>query len=207
MARVRGRASSGCDTVPGTTITRYCSSSLQTTRMAFHAIKAGEGTAFISAGVESRVQLRSRQLRPLPGHAEPDLRRGRGAHRGAARRASRRGPTRARTGSARRLHRHGRDRRERRASSTGITRAASRTIGRCGRRTAPRRRSSAAASSPRSRRSRCRTAPWSPPTTARGPARRYEAVSQLKPAFRPDGHGHGRQRLPAQRRRGRASWS
>jgi acetyl-CoA C-acetyltransferase len=38
--------------VPGTTITRYCSSSLQTTRMAFHAIKAGEGELFVSAGVE-----------------------------------------------------------------------------------------------------------------------------------------------------------
>lgn len=38
---------------PGTTLTRYCASSLQTTRMAFHAIKAGEGDAFISAGVET----------------------------------------------------------------------------------------------------------------------------------------------------------
>ncbi|MEU8245285.1 acetyl-CoA C-acetyltransferase [Nonomuraea sp. NPDC048916] len=42
----------GLDNVPGTTITRYCSSSLQTTRMAFHAIKAGEGDVFVSAGVE-----------------------------------------------------------------------------------------------------------------------------------------------------------
>ncbi len=42
----------GYDNLPGTTVTRYCSSSLQTTRMAFHAIKAGEGDAFISAGVE-----------------------------------------------------------------------------------------------------------------------------------------------------------
>jgi acetyl-CoA C-acetyltransferase len=42
----------GHDSLPGTTITRYCSSSLQSTRMAFHAIKAGEGDAFISAGVE-----------------------------------------------------------------------------------------------------------------------------------------------------------
>ncbi|HXA30182.1 MAG TPA: acetyl-CoA C-acetyltransferase [Candidatus Angelobacter sp.] len=39
--------------VPGTTITRYCSSSLQTTRMAFHAIKAGEGDVFLSVGVET----------------------------------------------------------------------------------------------------------------------------------------------------------
>src|SRR5687768_7487759 len=42
----------GHDTLPGTTITRYCSSSLQTTRMAMHAIRAGEGDVFISAGVE-----------------------------------------------------------------------------------------------------------------------------------------------------------
>src|SRR5215468_2568530 len=42
----------GYDNLPGTTITRYCSSSLQSTRMAFHAIKAGEGDAYISAGVE-----------------------------------------------------------------------------------------------------------------------------------------------------------
>ncbi|HEX3387706.1 MAG TPA: acetyl-CoA C-acetyltransferase [Streptosporangiaceae bacterium] len=42
----------GYDNLPGTTVTRYCSSSLQTTRMAYHAIKAGEGDAFISAGVE-----------------------------------------------------------------------------------------------------------------------------------------------------------
>ncbi|PWW21352.1 acetyl-CoA C-acetyltransferase [Geodermatophilus normandii] len=42
----------GMDHLPGTTITRYCSSSLQSTRMAMHAIKAGEGDVFISAGVE-----------------------------------------------------------------------------------------------------------------------------------------------------------
>jgi acetyl-CoA C-acetyltransferase len=42
----------GYDGVPGTTVNRYCSSSLQTTRMAYHAIKAGEGDVFISAGVE-----------------------------------------------------------------------------------------------------------------------------------------------------------
>ncbi len=43
----------GLDHLPGTTITRYCASSLQTTRMAMHAIKAGEGDVFISAGVET----------------------------------------------------------------------------------------------------------------------------------------------------------
>src|SRR3954453_21212689 len=43
----------GLDDVPGTTLTRYCSSSIQTSRMAFHAIKAGEGDVYVSAGVET----------------------------------------------------------------------------------------------------------------------------------------------------------
>ncbi|MQY19745.1 acetyl-CoA C-acetyltransferase [Nocardia macrotermitis] len=43
----------GYDFLPGVTLNRYCSSSLQTTRMALHAIKAGEGDVFISAGVET----------------------------------------------------------------------------------------------------------------------------------------------------------
>ena len=43
----------GYDHLPAATITRYCSSSVQTTRMAFHAIKAGEGEVFVSAGVET----------------------------------------------------------------------------------------------------------------------------------------------------------
>ncbi|MED5813944.1 acetyl-CoA C-acetyltransferase [Mycolicibacterium sp. 050232] len=47
----------GYDFLPGTTVNRYCSSSLQSTRMAFHAIKAGEGHAFISAGVETVSQF------------------------------------------------------------------------------------------------------------------------------------------------------
>src|SRR5262249_3675525 len=45
--------------VPGVTVNRYCSSSLQTIRMAAHAIKAGEGDVFVSGGVEtvSRFQF------------------------------------------------------------------------------------------------------------------------------------------------------
>jgi acetyl-CoA C-acetyltransferase len=45
------------DTVPGTTVNRFCASSLQTARMAFHAIKAGEGDVFVAAGVESITQV------------------------------------------------------------------------------------------------------------------------------------------------------
>ena len=43
----------GLDDVPGVTINRYCSSSLQAIRMAAHAIKAGEGDVFVAAGVET----------------------------------------------------------------------------------------------------------------------------------------------------------
>src|ERR1051325_9801878 len=43
----------GLDGLPGATVTRYCSSSLQTTRIAFHAIKAGQGDVFVSAGAET----------------------------------------------------------------------------------------------------------------------------------------------------------
>src|SRR5437660_890430 len=41
------------DTVPGTSVNRFCASSLQTIRMAFHAIKAGEGDTFVAGGLES----------------------------------------------------------------------------------------------------------------------------------------------------------
>jgi acetyl-CoA C-acetyltransferase len=68
---------------PGCTITRYCSSSLQTSRMAYHAIKAGEGDIFLSVGVEcvsrygngSSDIADARNPRLLPGNAEeyPDI--------------------------------------------------------------------------------------------------------------------------------------
>lgn len=52
IARVSGLLA-GLRDVPGTTVNRYCSSSLQTIRMAYHAIKAGEGDVFVAAGVET----------------------------------------------------------------------------------------------------------------------------------------------------------
>ena len=57
----------GYDHLPGATITRYCSSSLQTTRMAFHAIKAGEGDVFISAGVETVSRFAKGTSDHIPG--------------------------------------------------------------------------------------------------------------------------------------------
>ena len=64
----------GYDHLPGATITRYCSSSVQTTRMAFHAIKAGEGDVFISAGVETVSRFAKGNSDSLPGHHEPGVR-------------------------------------------------------------------------------------------------------------------------------------
>ncbi|MEU1393152.1 MULTISPECIES: acetyl-CoA C-acetyltransferase [unclassified Nonomuraea] len=61
----------GLDTVPGTTVTRYCSSSLQTTRMAFHAIKAGEGDVFVSAGVETVSRFAKGNSDSLPDTHNP----------------------------------------------------------------------------------------------------------------------------------------
>jgi acetyl-CoA C-acetyltransferase len=52
MARIVA-VMAGLDEVPGVTVNRYCSSSLQTVRMATHAIRAGEGDCFIAAGAES----------------------------------------------------------------------------------------------------------------------------------------------------------
>jgi acetyl-CoA C-acetyltransferase len=62
----------GLDTVPGTTVTRYCASSVQSTRMAFHAIKAGEGDVFISAGVETVSRATRGSSDMIPGQ-EPSL--------------------------------------------------------------------------------------------------------------------------------------
>jgi len=48
----------GLDNVPAATVNRFCASSLQTLRMAFHAIRAGEGDAFVAAGVEAVSRYR-----------------------------------------------------------------------------------------------------------------------------------------------------
>ncbi|MDP9073425.1 MAG: acetyl-CoA C-acetyltransferase [Actinomycetota bacterium] len=61
----------GLDHLPGTTVTRYCSSSLQTTAMALHAIKAGEGDVFISAGVETVSRFIKGSSDTLPDSQNP----------------------------------------------------------------------------------------------------------------------------------------
>ncbi len=61
----------GMDHLPGCTITRYCSSSLQTSRMALHAIRAGEGDVFISAGVETVSRFEKGNSDSLPDTRNP----------------------------------------------------------------------------------------------------------------------------------------
>ena len=63
----------GLDDVPGVTVNRYCSSSLQTIRMAAHAIKAGEGDCFVAAGVEtvSRYASGASDTAPNPVFKKP----------------------------------------------------------------------------------------------------------------------------------------
>jgi acetyl-CoA C-acetyltransferase len=53
MARCMGMLAGLPDTVPGTSVNRFCASSLQSIRMAFHAIKTGEGSTYVAGGVES----------------------------------------------------------------------------------------------------------------------------------------------------------
>ena len=90
----------GMDLVPGATVTRYCASSVQTTRMAFHAIKAGEGDIFISAGVETVSAVREGHLRPLARHQQPPFDDAK-ARTDKTAEGGRTGTTRARTGSSR----------------------------------------------------------------------------------------------------------
>ena len=61
----------GMDHLPGCTVTSYCSSSLQTSRMALHAIKAGEGDVFISAGVETVSRFAKGNSDSLPDTRNP----------------------------------------------------------------------------------------------------------------------------------------
>ncbi len=61
----------GMDELPGTTVNRYCSSSLQTIRMAAHAIRAGEGDAFLAAGVECVSRFTKGNSDSLPDTENP----------------------------------------------------------------------------------------------------------------------------------------
>ena len=61
----------GLDALPGTTVHRYCASSLQATRMAMHAIRAGEGEVFVAAGVEMVSRFAQGKSDGLPDTKNP----------------------------------------------------------------------------------------------------------------------------------------
>ncbi|HTT89153.1 MAG TPA: acetyl-CoA C-acetyltransferase [Acidimicrobiales bacterium] len=61
----------GMTGVPGTTVNRYCSSSLQAVRMAAHAIAAGEGEIFVAGGVESVSRFANGFADEMPGTHNP----------------------------------------------------------------------------------------------------------------------------------------
>ena len=142
--------------VPATTVNRFCASSLQTLRMAFHAIKAGEGDQYIAAGVEA--VSRFPQAPPATPHPQLD---------GSERRA------------VQRLHPDGADGRERRHALRRLA-ARRRTSGRSSRRTARSPRATPATSTPRS----CRWA-MSGATTARAPERRSPSSPSSSPSSTP----------------------
>ena len=142
----------GYDFLPGTTVNRYCSSSLQTIRMAFHAIKAGEGDAFISAGVETVSRFAKGNSDSWPDTKNPCVRRRpkTHGHRGRGRRRMARSPLRPGgypISTSRWV-------KPPRTSPYSLESAAkTRTTGGCAARTGPRRRSRAGSSSARSTRS------------------------------------------------------
>ena len=130
---------------PGVTVNRYCSSSLQTIRMAAHAIKAGEGDAFIAAGVEC-VSRYGNGASDSPTAVNALF--AAAMERSAERVARRPGRLGARRRPARHLHRDGPDGRER-----------------------PRARGRHAPGDGRVRRAAARSGPWRRSTTASSSAR------------------------------------
>ena len=211
MARVVALLA-GLDDVPGVTVNRYCSSSLQTIRMAAHAIRAGEGDVFVAAGVEtvSRFQYGAADTGPHnPLFAEAEARTAARAPKVDRALDPARGP-------ARRLHRHGPDGRERGRVREGQPRR-SRTSSPCCRRPGPWR--------PRSNGFFEREiipvtlADGTVVTKDDGPraGTTLEGLAAAEAGVPRGRDGHRRQRLPAQRRGrrrrrherhpGRASWA
>ena len=160
------RASTTC---PGVTVNRYCSSSLQTIRMAAHAIRAGEGDVFVAAGVETVSRFGNGASDSGQGDEPALSRRASSGRQERSEKAT--APWTPRHGPARHLHRHGPDRGER-GGVRATSRASRWTSSRCAAKSSPSRTRRTASSSVRSSRSRSPTAPSSRRTTDRAPARR-----------------------------------
>ena len=193
----------GHDHLPGTTVNRYCSSSLQTTRMAFHAIKAGEGDVYISAGVECVSRFAKGSSDSWPDTKNPLFADAQARTAQAAAGDGGTWPIPREDGAyPGRLYRHGRNRRKRRRAARHHPRS-SRTSSACARRTWRRRPSPTASGRGRSPPSPCPTAPSVSADDGPRPGTTIEKVAALKPVFRPDGTVTAGNCLPAQRRRRR----
>ncbi len=137
------------DDVPGATITRYCASSVQTTRMAFHAIKAGEGEVFVSAGVETVSRFAAGTSDSWPDTHNPVFAEAEARSVDAAQGGTAWHDPRAGRPGARHLPGDGPDRREPRPVAWHLPPASS-TSSACAARTSPRRRSPTASGPARS---------------------------------------------------------
>lgn len=61
----------GLDDVPGTTLNKYCASSMQTTRLARQAIRSGDGEVYLSLGLEMLSRVAARNPDPEPAERHP----------------------------------------------------------------------------------------------------------------------------------------
>ena len=177
----------GYDFLPGTTITRYCSSSLQTTRMAVPRDQGGRGRRLHQRRRRDGQPLHQGQQRLAARHDEPALRRRAGPHapKRGAEGAELDRPARGRR-RPRRLHRDGR-RPPRTSPGSRASPARRWTSSPPARRTSPRRPSPTASWSARSPRSPRRTAPSMTKDDGPRAGVTVEGMAGLKPVFRPDG--------------------
>ena len=95
----------GIPQAPGVTVNRYCSSSLQTIRMAAHAIKAGEGDVFVAGGVETVSRFRKGTSDGAPDTHNPAF--AEAEERTMKRHEGGQGDWTPSSGLPRHLHRHG----------------------------------------------------------------------------------------------------
>ena len=165
--------------------------------------RRARATCSSPAGVEMREPLRQRAVRRRPRHAQrPQFADARGAHEGAHATAASPSWTPP-AGAARRLHRDGPDRRERRASTEGVTREEMDEFAALSQQRAVAVAGERASSSGRSRRSPLPTARSSAKDDGPRPGTTVEKLAGAEAGVPPRRHRHRRQRVPAQRRCGR----
>jgi hypothetical protein len=189
----------GLDDVPGVTVNRYCSSSLQTIRMAAHAIKAGEGDVFIAAGVETVSRYRQRHGASDTGPHNP---KSSPTPRPAPQERAEGGRPRGAPSGLPDIYIAMGQTAENVAELEGVSREEMDEFAARSQQRAEEPSPRTASSSARSPRPPTPTARWSSRTTAPRRHHRREA-GRAQAGLPPRRHRHRRQRLPAQRRRRR----